>query len=261
MSFYNHKSWDFVSGGGIGLSYVSFVVIVQQWFDKRRPIASGFSLTGFSVAVFCLPPITQWLLDLYGWRGCLILMSGVYLNGLVMAALLRPVPVVKPPITGIRPRTRSFSQTLRRQVSVEKVQTTTAKICRFCRQVFDFSMFKDIRFMLYGFGTFLMMIGHIAFITHIVSKAERYLGIEKHKAMLLPSIYGISNGVCRILFSLVASLPKVNRTIQYGVWIMVGGLICCLSCLCHDFTTLAIACSGFGMCVGKKDLFSILYII
>ena len=242
-------------GGGIGLSYVSFVVIVQQWFDKRRPIASGFSLTGFSVAVFCLPPLTQLLLDWCGWRGCLILMSGVYLNGIVMAALLRPVPVPKPLVAHtMRPRTKSFTKTLKRQVSVEKVQTVSAKLCRFCRQVFDFSMFKDVRFMLYGFGTFLMMIGHIAFITHIVIKAERSLGIERHKAMLLPSIYGISNGVCRMLFSVVASMPKVNRTVQYGVWIIVGGIICCLSCLATNFTMLAICCSGFGMCVGESSL-------
>lgn len=238
-----------IAGGGIGLSYVSFVVIVQQWFDKRRPIASGFSLTGFSVAVFCLPPLTRWLLDWYGWRGCLILMSGVYLNGIVMAALLRPVPVIKKP--NPRPRTMSFTESFKRQVSVEKVQTVSAKLCRFCKQVFDFSMLSDARFVLYGLGTFFMMIGHIAFIAHIVSKAERYLGIEKHKAMMLPSIYGISNGICRMLFSVVASLPKVNRTVQYGVWIIVGGLICCLSCFAKDFTTLAICCSAFGMCVGR----------
>lgn len=231
------------------MSYVSFVVIVQQWFDKKRPIASGFSLTGFSVAVFSLPPLTQILLDIYGWRGCLMLMSGVYLNGIAMAALLRPVPVKKAPPT--RSRTRSFSESIKRQVSVEKVQSVSAKLCRFCKQVFDFSMLKDARFMLYGFGTFLMMIGHIAFIAHIVSKAERYLGIEKHRAMLLPSIYGISNGICRMLFSVVASLPKVNRTVQYGVWIIIGGVICCLSCLAKDFTSLAVCCSAFGMCVGE----------
>jgi predicted MFS family arabinose efflux permease len=240
-----------MTGGGIGLSYVSFVVIVQQWFDRKRPIASGFSLTGFSVAVFSLPPLTQLLLDAYGWRGCLMLMSGVYLHGIAMAALLRPVPPQQRKRPQPRRRTRSLSECLVRQVSVEKVQSATAKVCAFCRQVFDFSTLRDVRFLLYGLGTLLMMIGHIAFIAHIVTKAERALGIEKHLAMLLPSIYGISNGVCRMLFSVFASLPKVNRTVQYGAWIVVGGVVCCLSCLARDFTSLAVCCSAFGMCVGR----------
>ena len=95
-----------------------------------------------------------------------------------------------------------------------------------------------------------MMVGNIAFFMHLVNRAQ-CLGIDKHLATFLPSIYGIANGICRLLFSVVANLPKCNRILQYGLWIMAGGLISFLSGLVTDFVGLAVVCACFGMCVGK----------
>ena len=124
------------------------------------------------------------------------------------------------------------------------------KCCKVLRWVFDYETFRNAKFILYGLGTFFMMVGNIAFFMHLVNRAQ-CVGIDKHLATFLPSIYGIANGVCRLLFSVVASLPKCNRILQYGLWIMGGGLIACLSGLATNFIGLAVVCASFGMCVGK----------
>ncbi len=177
-----------------------------------------------------------------------MIISGFYLNGIVLAALLRPLPLkytVKP-----RMRHASFTQRLTRQLSMEKTKTRVNCCLKVCRKVFDYTMFRDIRFVLYGIGTFLMMIGNTAFFMHLVNKAIA-TGMGSDMATFLPSIYGIANGVCRLVFSVIANLPKTNRVLQYGVWIVAGGVISCLSCVTNNFVGMAIVCAGFGMCVGE----------
>ena len=41
--------------------------------------------------MFGMAPLSRWLLDKYGWRGTLLIQGGIILNGLVLAALVRPV--------------------------------------------------------------------------------------------------------------------------------------------------------------------------
>jgi len=66
------------------------ILIINEYFDKKRPIAIGIATgsTGLGIAMF--GPLTRYLLDVYSFRGALILISGVALNCVVGGALFFP---------------------------------------------------------------------------------------------------------------------------------------------------------------------------
>lgn len=91
----------YLTGTGFGFHAMAAPVAVQQYFDKRRSTATGILLAGNSVGSFIWPPLVERLIQMYTWRGALVIQSAIYLNGFVIAGLLRPFPQreVKPSLS------------------------------------------------------------------------------------------------------------------------------------------------------------------
>ena len=70
---------------------MAVVVVTQQYFDKRRSLACGLIMCGYSVGVFLLPPLIQLSISMYGWQGALFILGALVLQVMVCGALLRPL--------------------------------------------------------------------------------------------------------------------------------------------------------------------------
>lgn len=81
-----------LSGFGLSLCYVASVVIVAYYFDKKRSLATGLSVCGSGIGTFIFAPLTQILLEEYGWRGTTLILAGLFLNLAVCGALMRDLP-------------------------------------------------------------------------------------------------------------------------------------------------------------------------
>ncbi|XP_077989318.1 monocarboxylate transporter 12-like [Glandiceps talaboti] len=88
---YLYISLGICAGCSFGLVLVPPMVLMGHYFKRRFVIASSLSLTGQGVGVFILPPLCQFLLDHYGWRGTLMIFASISANTCVCAALLRPI--------------------------------------------------------------------------------------------------------------------------------------------------------------------------
>lgn len=82
-------TFGIVSGFGLSLCYVAAVVIVAYYFEKKRSLATGLSVCGSGIGTFIFAPLTQVLLDEYGWRGTTLILAGLFLNISVCGALMR----------------------------------------------------------------------------------------------------------------------------------------------------------------------------
>ena len=83
------------SGLGIGLMFSPPVVVIYDYFDKYKSFASGIAMCGYSVAVVAMLPLLALLIDFYGWQGSMFWLSGIVLNGCVLAFAFRPVAKLK----------------------------------------------------------------------------------------------------------------------------------------------------------------------
>ena len=63
--------------------------IIPDYFEIYFEKAVGIYSTGSALGIIVLPIGTQMLLDIYGWRGSLLLLSGLLLHSVPFSALIR----------------------------------------------------------------------------------------------------------------------------------------------------------------------------
>lgn len=84
-----YVTYGMIAGLGMGLLYVTAVVSIAFWFEKRRNLAVGLGSCGVGFGTFVYSPLTKYLLNEFAWRGALLLLAGTVLNVCVCGAVMR----------------------------------------------------------------------------------------------------------------------------------------------------------------------------
>ena len=77
--------------GGLGAAAVGMVpaqALISRWFDRNLAAAMAFASTGLGFGTLCLAPLSQVLIDAFGWRGALGTVGGAVLLLAAAAAFL-----------------------------------------------------------------------------------------------------------------------------------------------------------------------------
>ncbi|XP_068622563.1 monocarboxylate transporter 14-like [Battus philenor] len=82
-------TFGFLSGLAMGILYVTAVVSVAFWFDKKRNLAVSLASCGIGFGTLVYSPLTHYLLEAYDWRNTVVLLAGTLLNMCVCGALMR----------------------------------------------------------------------------------------------------------------------------------------------------------------------------
>ncbi|XP_018795934.1 PREDICTED: monocarboxylate transporter 14-like [Bactrocera latifrons] len=82
-------TFGIISGLGLGIGYVTAIVSIAIWFDKKRTFATGIAASGTGIGTLLYAPLTQWLIDSYGWRIATLILAGTMLNTCICGALMR----------------------------------------------------------------------------------------------------------------------------------------------------------------------------
>ncbi|KAJ8679658.1 hypothetical protein QAD02_015445 [Eretmocerus hayati] len=84
-----YLTFGVLAGLGLGLCYVTAVVSIAFWFDKKRTLAVGLGACGTGIGTFVYAPMTTFFIEEYGWRGCVLLLSGTFFNMIVCGCVMR----------------------------------------------------------------------------------------------------------------------------------------------------------------------------
>ncbi|XP_033739187.1 monocarboxylate transporter 9-like [Pecten maximus] len=72
----------FVFGIGFSMMFLPSIVMIGIYFERRRAMAMGLAVCGAGVGNFVFAPLGKFLLEEYGWRGTMWVISAIMLNGL-----------------------------------------------------------------------------------------------------------------------------------------------------------------------------------
>ncbi|XP_030837508.1 monocarboxylate transporter 13 isoform X2 [Strongylocentrotus purpuratus] len=86
-----YVSAGLLAGVGYGSTLNAITVCIAEYFTKYYSIAQSIASAGSAVGIILLPPLTQYLVSEYGWKGAYLVLAGLLANSLVCGMLLRPL--------------------------------------------------------------------------------------------------------------------------------------------------------------------------
>ena len=109
-----------IFGIGTSLSYLPSLVMIANYFDKKRSFATGIATAGSNIGALSLAPLQQVIVDSIGWRNCYRFLGGFSVLIMVCGMLFRPPPEHE----GLKPKVESLPS------SKQKAGACT-KFCKF----------------------------------------------------------------------------------------------------------------------------------
>ncbi|KAJ8923173.1 hypothetical protein NQ315_001727 [Exocentrus adspersus] len=84
-----YVTFGVIGGLGLGLCFVTAVVSIAFWFEKRRTVALGLAASGTGFGTVIFSPLSTCLLNEYGWRGTVLIIAGFFANMCVCGMMMR----------------------------------------------------------------------------------------------------------------------------------------------------------------------------
>ncbi len=282
MEYYFGSYLPFIAAGE-GFVAIPASVLVQQYFLKKRPLAIALSTLGQAISALATAPLIRVLINVYAWRGAMLLSAAVSVQGLACAAVMRPIasnkqhqkPASSEAIQKMtQPDTKSESPEEVRKLTHgrphgQKPPLTADSVrppkmcfphCQSCSitsvivRSFDFSLWKRANFILLLLSRGLCMSSLWAMMMYAVPRAA-FLGIDKLKASTVPFALGICSVMARFSTGAITNLKCTNRLLFYSAWQFVGGFLTALSAwVGYSLYTLFAIYGLFGLCSGMADI-------
>ncbi|XP_038048084.1 uncharacterized protein LOC119722122 isoform X2 [Patiria miniata] len=115
-------SLGFFTAFGMSMNINAGFTALGMYFKKRLALAMGLATAGTSLGQLALPPLFQYLIDQYGWRGSLMITSALVFNVVAAGALMRPLVPKK--------QKRSSKKSKRSELEDKTSDATTSKSCQ-----------------------------------------------------------------------------------------------------------------------------------
>ncbi|XP_033728183.1 monocarboxylate transporter 12-like [Pecten maximus] len=223
--------YGIVGGTGFGLVYGPSILIVSYYFNRRRALATGIAVCGSGIGGFVFAPLGALLLEVYGWKGAMWIISAIVLNGVVFAALYRPI--------------QSEKKKLLDQTKIPGNKSP----CSSLRQTLGISMLASPSVIVYIVSCFLVSTGfYIPF--NFLPAFAKEIGLSASEGALLISIIGIFNTLLRVVIGIVSDRSWADCILTNGVVLVVGGITTFFIPYYTSFGVLAGYSAIFGSTIG-----------
>ncbi|XP_078056935.1 monocarboxylate transporter 13-like isoform X2 [Mustelus asterias] len=225
-----YLSIGLLTGFGWALVFTPTIATIARYFRRRRTLATGLAFTGVGIASFFFPPLFQFLIDGYGWRGALQVVSAMMLNLCVCAALLRPIRLIE-------------------DLPVASAGNAGDGCWGKVASAFDLTLFLHRGFMVYSCALLLVTVGYFVPYVHLVAHGKS-LGLSDYEAAFVISINAISDIVARLFSGWIGDLRQIRKIHLLFLWSVLSGISILLIPAGNSYTGLIALTLFYGFCAG-----------
>lgn len=263
-------SFGITTAIGTSLAMPALIAVVTHWFLRRRAMACLIATIGGLVGASCIAVMLQNLYVEVGFKWAIRILSFF-----CMACMCVSIIFVKERKTESNSPTMSTAQTTNedQETHKNKLRSIAYKTSQIFNGMFDFSMFKDIRFILLTMAVFFSEIVSLSTLTYLTSYAIAF-DVSDSSAYLLITLVNVCGIPARLVLGIiadyygrfnvmVASSILTTATI-FGLWLPAKGsmnLLYAFSILFGVVTSANISLIGptigqitsaekFGQCYG-----------
>lgn len=214
-------------GCGFGAQFVTASTIVCQYFHRHRPIAVGISSIGSPVGTFIFPPLIRLLVDLYGYRTCLLALGGISFVGCAISGLF----FTPPPQDGHPPPSDNPGGPQKKR----RRKLLHVKLLK--NPLFVSLMMSNVTFY-FGVMTFWLFLS-----PYLIS-----IGISKDFSALFVSLCGATGIVGRLVFGLIAQkLTSIPLSFYRMILMTITGMTVLTIPFCTNAILIAVVCGVYGL--------------
>jgi MFS family permease len=84
-------AYGVVGGLTTGCTYIASLIIIPEYFDKKKGVATGITMAGSGLGSFAISPLVSFIIELTDWRFSMSICACCILQICVCGALLRPL--------------------------------------------------------------------------------------------------------------------------------------------------------------------------
>lgn len=211
-------------GIGGALTFSPSAALVARYFKQRRSLANSLAFSGAGVASLAFPPLFQFLVDTYSWRGALLVVAGMAFNLVACGALLRPLAL---PVNGA-------SLSPERESQWRKVAS-----------LFGLHLLSHRAFMIFSGAGVLITAGYFIPYVHLVPHA-RATGFDEYQAAFLMSAVALADIGGRIMAGWLADCSCLHLFHNLTLWTLLTGISLLVVPLGHSYALMLAISIGFG---------------
>ncbi|XP_060076016.1 monocarboxylate transporter 9-like [Ylistrum balloti] len=238
-----------VLGVGMCLVFSPSVIIVNQYFSKRRGLANG--IAGSTFGAFLFPAAIEFLFEFYGFFGAFLIQSGLVLNIVVCGSLFRPLLIEQNCKRKSR-QTTNPEPSLKREQGYVECCNKSHFVNRCCSHSNIKNILVDYRFLSYIIAVALFYVSNQSVYAFIPLLA-REVGIEGHNSVYVVTATVFFAGIGRIFYGAVNDMRFFRRykIIVYNVLMVSTGITyLILPAATSTFTTMCVLYSIYGFMTG-----------
>lgn len=224
-----------ISGLGWGLVFTPMVATVMANFTRRRTLALGLALSSIGLSSFAFNPLFQLLIEMYAWRGALLILGGLSLNIVPCGALMRPQ---------------------KRLVVAEKTdcekKTSCSSLMQRMATHLELSLLFERPYITYVTAISLLNVGYFVPYFHLVAHS-RHVGFSEYQAAFVMSATGATDILGRIVSGWFSDLGHFRLLHLLSLWTTLAGLFIMLlpiSSLSASYSALMVVSLLYGFCSG-----------
>ncbi|XP_022109714.1 monocarboxylate transporter 12-like isoform X2 [Acanthaster planci] len=194
-------------GVGVAVSYGPMIIAVLPYFPSKSAFAISLIGLGSGFGIMVYPPLTEFCVEVYGWRGTLLLFSAVNAQVCVFGAFIKPAPSSYAALA-------SEDGSLRESASPNNDGNKLWKYWKvvfkgICQLLALDVLWYEPKFVIHAFVSSLIGVTYSAWMIYLVPHGVAR-GIDRHRAAFLSSAGGLGTVLGRVIQAVVMHLRCIT---------------------------------------------------
>ncbi|KAK2837921.1 hypothetical protein Q5P01_015133 [Channa striata] len=223
-----------LQGIGISFSWIPANSMVSHYFAQWRPIAYAIASSGECVFAIVFSPFFQWLIEMYGWQGALLIIGGLQLNLCVCGVLMRPLETTQSP-------TEKTEEDVEADAAVAPPRRKTV--------IFQCSLLRKPELLLYILFAVFAAAGFFIPPVFLVPFANS-LGMDNYWPASILSVLALADLAGRLICGWIANMRLLRNLQLLTMVVTLLGVVLLLLPISHNYWAILVFSSLYGFLFG-----------
>lgn len=232
---YHNVTLGFISGVGVGILYVTSVVSITFWFDRKLPIATGIASCGAGVGAVIFSLVGSTFMIRYGWKGAMLMLSALASLNIPLTSLYYD------------PNDEEW------QDHYSELPPLKEQIMNIVQETINFEMLKLSKpFLWFAVSNFLLS---FSLFMPLIIMGDRVQGMQigdQQQTAMVYVNFGIGSICGKIMSNGVSNARLLRSLTIYVINTVCFGLFILATLAASSMTHMYIAYFGIGIFYGKS---------